>query len=240
MNSPFKSGYLAFIGYFCVQAGVALCISQPLISFSDWSYVFQAKNLLLAVPGLAAGLVLTWVSRTAKNDATLPVLMVAIPALFYVVIYATGAGLDGAREGGWVGEIAPPVPVSDLFTLVDFSLVRWDLAGDILWTWVGMVFVVSFASCLDVAAISMDKGEALDTNRELATVGIGNFMSGLTFGFTGSYIFSQTIFTYRTGVHSRWIGVMIMVVFLYIVVSPVNILQVAPLFFLGSTLIFIG
>jgi len=65
-------------------------------------------------------------------------------------------------------------------------------------------------------------------------------MSGLTFGYTGSYIFSQTIFTYRTGVHSRWIGVLIMIVFLYIVISPVNILEVAPLFFLGSTLIFIG
>ena len=39
--------------------------------------------------------------------------------------------------------------------------------------------VVSFASCLDVAAISMDMGEALDTNKELATVGICNVMSGL-------------------------------------------------------------
>ena len=65
-------------------------------------------------------------------------------------------------------------------------------------------------------------------------------MSGLTFGFTGSYIFSQTIFTYRTGVHSRWIGFLIMIVFMYIVASPVNILQISPLFFLGSTLIFIG
>lgn len=65
-------------------------------------------------------------------------------------------------------------------------------------------------------------------------------MSGLTFGFTGSYIFSQTIFTYRTGVHSRFIGVLIMCVFFYIVVSPVNVLQISPLFFLGSTLIFIG
>lgn len=117
---------------------------------------------------------------------------------------------------------------------------RWDLIAEIAPTWVGMVFVVSFASCLDVAAISMDMGEVLDTNKELKTVGIGNFMSGLTLGYTGSYIFSQTIFTYRTGVHSRWIGVFIMIVFAYVVASPINILQVAPLFFLGSTLIFIG
>ena len=39
---------------------------------------------------------------------------------------------------------------------------------------IGMVFVVSFSSCLDVAAISMDMGEALDVNNELMTVGISN------------------------------------------------------------------
>lgn len=125
---------------------------------------------------------------------------------------------------------------------------------------------MSFASCLDVAAISLDMGEALDTNKELSTVGICNstwlpppvcdvlacpcsflttsalqtVMSGCTFGYTGSYIFSQTIFTYRTGVHSRWIGFFIMVVFFYVVVSPMNVLQMAPLFFFGATLIFIG
>ena len=65
-------------------------------------------------------------------------------------------------------------------------------------------------------------------------------MSGLTLGFTGSYIFSQTIFTFRTGVHSRWIGVLIVFAFAYIVCSPVNVLEISPLFFLGSTLIFIG
>lgn len=171
---PVVGGYLAFIGYFCIQAGVALCISKPLISFTDWAYLAVPKNLLLAVPGLLAGLLLTWVSRAATNDAYLPLTMVLIPAVFYAVVYATGLGLEGARAGDWVGDVAPPVPISDLFHLVDFSLVRWDLVGDVLWTWVGMVFVVSFASCLDVAAIAMDKGEALDTNRELATVGIGN------------------------------------------------------------------
>jgi hypothetical protein len=36
------------------------------------------------------------------------------------------------------------------------------------------------------------------------------------------------------------IGVLIMIAFFYVVVSPVNLLQLSPLFFYGSTLIFIG
>jgi hypothetical protein len=46
----------------------------------------------------------------------------------------------------------------------------------------GMVFVVSFSSCLDVAAIAMDMGEALDTNSELMTVGISNCKRDVMFG----------------------------------------------------------
>jgi SulP family sulfate permease len=237
---PVVGGYLAFIGYFCLQAGVALCISEPMVGLADWRYLLESQNVLLAAPGLGAGLALTYISRKAESDAALPAAMIVIPVLFYALIFGTGMGIEGAREDGWVGQTAPPVPVQDLFHLVGFKLVHWTLISKCLATWLGMVFVVSFASCLDVAAISMDMGEALDTNRELATVGICNVMSGLTFGFTGSYIFSQTIFTYRTGVHSKWIGVIIMIVFLAVVLSTVNMLQVAPLFFLGSTLIFIG
>ena len=233
-------GYLAYIGYFCCQAGVALCISTPLITFSDWGNLLDLHNLLLAVPGLGAGLILTLSSRKISNDAALPLIMVAIPLSFYLILFLSGQSLETAREEGWVGEVAPPVPVSDLLGLINLELVEWSMGTKIFSTWLGMVFVVSFASCLDVAAISIDMGEALDTNKELTTVGICNLMSGLTMGYTGSYIFSQTIFTYRTGVHSRWIGILIMIVFFYIVVSEVNMLQVAPLFFLGSTLVFIG
>ena len=69
-----------------------------------------------------------------------------------------------------------------MFHLVDFGKVRWDLGKEIVSTWAGMVFVVSFSSCLDVAAISMDMGEALDVNNELMTVGISNCKcSGLAY-----------------------------------------------------------
>ena len=216
------------------MAGTALCISESMMELRDWKYLLDPHNLLLAIPGLLTGLLLTLISRNAQSDATLPLTMVIIPVIFYIIIFATGAGIEGARAKGWVGEEMPAVPVSDLFQLIDFSLVHWRLISKILATWIGMVFVVSFASCLDVAAISMDMGEALDTNKELATVGVCNLMSGCTIGFTGSYIFSQTIFTYRTGCRSKWVGIFIMIMFIAVVVSKVNFLSVLPLFFLGG------
>ena len=67
----------------------------------------------------------------------------------------------------------------------------------------------AFSSCLDVAAIEMDNGEPLDVNAELTTVGWSNVASGLLGGFTGSYIFSQTIFTSRSGCRSRVVGAVV-------------------------------
>ena len=102
--------------------------------------------------------------------------------------------------------MAPQQPVGgalDAFAYFQFDLVRWELLPSLFPTWLGMYVVVAFSSSLDVAAIQMDMGKQLDFNHELITVGISNTLSGLLGGFTGSYIFSQTIFTFRTGTRSR-------------------------------------
>ncbi|CAM9846217.1 unnamed protein product [Hapterophycus canaliculatus] len=104
----------------------------------------------------------------------------------------------------------------------------------------GMIFVVAFSSTLDVAAIEIDMGEPLDTNKELNTVGWSNIVSGLTGGFTGSYIFSQTLFTRRTGCKSRLIGWVVTISELVVCVVTVDPLAYVPLLFFAATLSFIG
>ena len=146
-------GYLAFIGYFCLEAGVALCISKSMMEITDWAYLLDPHSLLLAAPGLLSALLLTYISRKATNDAVLPIAMVMIPALFYIILLLSGVSVSEARDMGWVGEVSPTVQFNDLLHLVDFSLVHWLLVTKCIGTWIGMVFVVSFASCLDIAAV---------------------------------------------------------------------------------------
>lgn len=103
-----------------------------------------------------------------------------------------------------------------------------------------MYFVVAFSSSLDIAAIQMELGKQLDFNKELQTVGFNNFISGCTGGFTGSYIFSQTIFTMRSGVKSRAVGLMMLLVLAVAFLIPISILDYVPKFFFGSVLTFIS
>ncbi|CAM9441174.1 unnamed protein product [Discosporangium mesarthrocarpum] len=103
-----------------------------------------------------------------------------------------------------------------------------------------MVFVCCFSSTLDVAAIEMDMGESLDTNGELQMVGWSNFVSGLSGGFVGSYIFSQTMFTRRTGCTSRMVGGFVALVELGVCLARADPLSYTPLAFFGSALVFIA
>lgn len=65
------------------------------------------------------------------------------------------------------------------------------------------MLVVAFSSSLDVAAIEMEVRRPLDYDFELRMIGLSNLLSGVTGGYTGSYIFSQTIFCLRSACVTR-------------------------------------
>lgn len=75
---------------------------------------------------------------------------------------------------------------------------------------VPLLFVVAFGSSMDVAAIQAQAPFDLNYNSELVTVGLSNVVTGLVgVGFTGSYIFSQTLFSLRMGVDSPVMGAIV-------------------------------
>lgn len=59
-------------------------------------------------------------------------------------------------------------------------------------------------------------------------------------GFTGSYIFSQTIFTMRAGVYSRINGFVVAAMMFVIFVAPFSVIEYLPSYFFGSLMIWIG
>lgn len=117
--------------------------------------------------------------------------------------------------------------------------VVWRVLPSQALTVLAMISVVALSSSLDIAAIEIELKRPLDYNYELRTVGISNIFSGLTGGYTGSYIFSQTIFSLRAGIRSRLMGLIIAFCSLVTVIIPFNVLSYIPNFFFGSLLIMI-
>eukprot|EP00752_Nemacystus_decipiens_P005603 g5071.t1 len=237
---PVVGGYLAFIGLFCLEAALGLSSGKDIQGVGTWGVLLNSRGFLLCVPCLVIGVLWSWVSRRYQHFSVLPISMLAVPALFFVVLWLSGQSMQTARDYGLIGPITQPAELSWSFSLFRFGLVHWSVLPALTPVWIGMIFVVAFSSSLDVAAIEIDMGEPLDTNKELNTVGWSNIFSGLTGGFTGSYIFSQTLFTRRTNCPSRLIGWVVTVSELAVCVITVDPLAYVPLLFFAATLSFIA
>jgi SulP family sulfate permease len=238
---PVIGGYLAFIGIFCLYAGLALSTGLVVNDFSSMMHMFHdAHSVLLCVPGFIGGATLLVVSQNFKNPFALSTAIMVMPLLFFLVLAVGSISLDDARNDGWVDPVEKTASIAEIVSLFDFDLVHWGQIPKQVVTWLGMVFIVAFSSSLDVVAIEIDMGSKLHINHELKTVGWSNVVSGLLGGYTGSYIFGQTIFTYRSKTNSRVVGVCIIVAEILIVLVPVSVMSYVPRFFLAATLFFVA
>lgn len=109
------------------------------MGLAGWLNLFNKEAIILAIPGILAGALLVFIARNVESDMALPLAMVCLPAGFYSLLFIMGSNMEEAREHGWVGEAAPPVPVTDLFSLIDITKVHWGLVEKCLSTWLGMV-----------------------------------------------------------------------------------------------------
>eukprot|EP00756_Hemistasia_phaeocysticola_P001530 Hpha_TRINITY_DN11075_c0_g1::TRINITY_DN11075_c0_g1_i2::g.93040::m.93040/K03321/TC.SULP; sulfate permease, SulP family len=244
---PVISGYLAFIGLFCVEAGLGLSTGLDVNTHpQSWPQVLETPRAR-TFTGLAmlCGSTLLFVSRKCQSPGALPLTFLLLPAGFYGSLYLTSTSLMEARAEGWLTTSRPEAGgaegFKELFAVFDFGLVDWHVVARQGTTWLGMYFVVAFSSCLDVAAIEMDLGEPLDANAELGkVVGLSNLISGLTGGFTGSYIISLTVFTMRTCKHTRVCGGVCAFCCLAVVLLPFSPTDFVPPFIFAGCLVFIG
>ncbi|CEG40428.1 sulfate permease family [Plasmopara halstedii] len=232
---PVVGGYLAFIGFYALQAGVSMMTTQSIKEPADWIKLADPNALMLSVPGVVAGSAIFWINSRWNHMGVMPCCLAVMLFTFYGLLLITGRSLEDARAAGWVAEPPPsPRTITQIYGFYNFSKINFSHMTDQIPTWIAMYFVVAFSSSLDVAAVETALGKPLDHNHELQTVGVSNLFSGLGGGFTGSYLFSQTIFTLRGKLDSRYVGLIVFVLEIIIVVSPFSIIAYVPKVFFGA------
>lgn len=237
---PVVGGYLAFIGLYCLEAGLSLMTGLAIDGPAAWPQIFHPKYLKLALPGVLVGILLLLLTMRLRHYLVLPTLLLSVPVIFFIVaVGMLGHSLAELRSDGWIDNDTSLVAFYKVWDNFRFSLVQWNAIPPQFPTFLGMYFVVAFSSSLDVAAIQMELGSQLDFNHELKTVGRANFVAGLCGGFTGSYIFSQTIFTMRN-TSSRGVGVVLILCEAALFLLPFSILSYIPKLFFGGILTLIA
>ncbi|KAG2448594.1 hypothetical protein HYH02_006485 [Chlamydomonas schloesseri] len=243
---PVVGGYLGFVGYFCIAGGTALAAGVQVDTLESWVHLLALDPLIKLLPAAATIAVLMLCVEHVSHPLALPALLTAIPLAFHGVLWAVGWDLARAQEAGWV--MPPTKGEAEFWKLWELFNIQHGLSGVDLPAMAaqapklaGLFLVVCFGSCMDVAAIQSDMPTPLDFNRELMTVGVSNMVTGaLGAGYTGSYIFSQTVFTMRQGVFNRINGLVVAAVELLVFALPFSTIQYLPSFYFGALLVWFG
>lgn len=265
---PVVGGYLAFVGAFMSLSGAGLASGVPLsVSPKTWIPLFSVDPLLRLVPALVMVAALSAIQRRARSPYSLPLFLLLVPAMFYIVVFLGGWSLTDVRDAGWMSHPQPEDSqwkfwrLYDLYhfgsgngnlpettTMVSLSFWKNFPPKNIFWEAVprqagkllGLYFVVAFGSTLDIAAIQSDAPN-VDFNSELVTVGLSNVATGIAgVGLTGSYIFSQTLFSLKMGINSRMMGTVVAAAEIAVFMLPVNTMAYVPNFYFGALVIWIG
>lgn len=103
-------GYLAFIGFFCGQAGMSLMSDVEVSGVLEWNKFLAPDAFILLFPGVFAGFGIYFLVKYIKHASVLPICIVAIVLFFYSTLSLTGTSLEQARADGWINQgDAPPV-----------------------------------------------------------------------------------------------------------------------------------
>ena len=225
------AGYLAFIGWFVGISGLGIMAGESSLSSR---VLFEKFPFIL--PGVLGGAFIYFSVRKLKHVAVLPLCIILLLVLFYSTLVVTGSTIKDATDYGWIRKSEKVPAWNETWDYLQLDKVAWGAYPQLWLTWLGMLFVVALSSSLDVAAIELEVKKPLNYNKELRVVGISNLISGLTGGYTGSYIFSQTIFSLRIGIRSRLPGFSIAFFAGFIIIMPFPVLSYVPNFFYGSLL----
>eukprot|EP01025_Chloroclados_australasicus_P038986 TRINITY_DN4023_c0_g1_i5.p1 TRINITY_DN4023_c0_g1~~TRINITY_DN4023_c0_g1_i5.p1 ORF type:complete len:784 (+),score=96.96 TRINITY_DN4023_c0_g1_i5:30-2354(+) len=247
---PVVGGYLGYVGFFVMQAGVSIASNAGINGLVDWPKLFPPgvpfphHPVLKLLPAVGAMLIYMFALKRFKNPVVLPIILVSLPVLFYAALFLSKTSLHDAQVAGWAA--LPPTtggggPFYEVYSQYHLDKVTWSILPRQIPTVLALFLVVAFGSSMDVAAIQSDYPKELDFDRELVTVGISNVVTGLLgVGFTGSYIFSQTIFSMRAGVSTAGNAVVVFVLEFTLFLVPVYVVQYFPNFFFGSLMVWFG
>jgi SulP family sulfate permease len=104
---PVIGGYLAFIGFFCGQAGLAMMAGVDVSGISDWDKLFTIQAVKFFSPGLIIGFAIYFLLGFFRSPFVLPACLAVSLVLFYGILWMTGMSMQDARDAGWVAQMQP-------------------------------------------------------------------------------------------------------------------------------------
>lgn len=237
---PVVGGFLAGTGWLLVEGSFSVMTGVTFTFKQAYALLSADKTLVVWIPGVLFGLLLTGVLRRWHHFLVLPGLLAGSIGLFYLATTILGVSPSAAMSRGYLlgpfpeGELWPPISPSDL-ALVDWGLLRKSAVSLAPITVLGAVSLLLNASGLELAT----EGE-IDLDRELRATGIANLVSGALGGVPGYLSLSESTLNHKVGARSRAAGLISAGLCAVALVVGADALAYFPKAILGGMLLFLG
>jgi SulP family sulfate permease len=237
---PVIGGFLAGTGMLLVLGALQVMTGKNITLF-NLGLLFQADTWLHWVVGASFAIILFVLAMKVNHYLVLPGALIAMVAIFYLILAAGGISVSQAARMGW---LVNGMPEGQAF----FHF--WDPAGFARVDWSSLLgqagsllacMVVSLISLLlNTTALELSTGQEIDLNTELKNNGWANLIAGATGSLIGFPVLSSTTLAHRLGAKMRLNGIFAALATALILAFGSGFLGYFPNLVLGGLLFFIG
>lgn len=236
---PVVGGFLAGTGWLLTKGAIGVLTGIPL-SVSTVSRLVDSAALAKWLPGLSLAVLLIVLTRRSSHPLLIPGSMFAAVAVFYGVVLASGSGIKGAEDGGWLLGPFPQAGLWRPWSVEALGRADW---GAVIAQAPGMATVLVLGVLtllLNTSGIELATQRDIDLNRELRAAGVANVAAGLGGGPVGFHALSLTALAQRAGARTRVTGLVAAAVCAATLLFGGAALSLFPKPVLGGLLLFVG
>lgn len=236
---PVMGGFFAGIGLIFVRGGITVASGQT-VSMANAAAFLEPRHIALTLPAVAFAALLFGARRLSRHWAVLPAGLAMAFAAFYLVLGVAGVAPSDIAAKGWLPTIADVnvrLPILDFGTIMmaDWSAIVQQ-AGSIA----TITVLCAIILLLDISGIEIIVGRELDPNRELRVAGATNIVNGLTGGYPGVQVASDSLIAFTLGGESRLMGMVYAGTVALAVFAGTEFIDMVPTFILGGLIVSVG
>ncbi|KKJ00964.1 SulP family inorganic anion transporter [Prochlorothrix hollandica] len=236
---PVIGGFMAGTGWLLIR-GAFEVITDESLKFATVLDICRGTCLAQWLTGLVIGTALLVISKQFKHYLAMPLSLLAAIGLFYGVLLWQGVSIGEARSAGWLLGTFKADHLWHPLSLGDLSQVQWGAIAA-HWDSIALLMFVSLLSLvLTNNGIELSVGKDLDLDQELKSIGLANFLAGLSSSMAGNQALPSTLLVYKMGASYRLVGLVKALCCLGVLLAGSAFLPFLPKPILGSLLVYLG
>ncbi|KAG0028554.1 hypothetical protein BGZ82_008363 [Podila clonocystis] len=231
-------GCIGGVGWFLVITGLEISsrmTTELTYTLETLRFLFQNHHVFaMWSTAFALALLLRLLQQKIKHPFLVPAFFMAVPGVFYLIVWIAGFEWEMLRATGWVF----PMPEGDapgwhFYSYFDLKKTNWSAILETVPAMMALTFFGILHVPINVPALGVSTGQDnVDTNRELVAHGWSNLLNYLV--YTNSLLFI------KSGGDSRVAGLMLAAASMVIFLIGPWIVGYIPVMVVGSLIFHLG